>query len=107
MKLTLKLLHADKMISEYKKFKSPKADVWVGKKFQLVAQRDKLLGQSGTNTTVHTSASVQKPPRQSGNQVTAHAMAQAQDTNNQVRVIDLEIVHANKMIREYQKYQVT
>ena len=106
------IAHADKMIREYKKFKSPKADVWVGKKFQLVAKRDKLL--QGSTSSASTTAETVPPARKStpsslsaqpDRQITAQEVAQAQDTNNQVRIIDLEIAHANKMISEYQKYK--
>jgi len=82
------IAHADRMINEYQKYKSPKAKQWIDRKNQLLMKRNKLMrGQS--NAIVYPSA----------NDVEA-----AHTTNKDVRVLDLEIAHADKMIREYQKY---
>jgi len=85
------IAHADRMIDEYQKYKSPKAQQWIDRKNQLVTQRNKLTGAGGgqTNTSTRPSASDIEA---------AHA------ANKDVRVLDLEIAHAEKMIREYKKY---
>lgn len=84
------ITHADKMIKEYQKYNSPKAQQWIDSKNKLLAQRSQLTGGSGY---IQESS---QPNRQN--------IAAAHNTNKQVRVIDLEIAHTNKMIREYQKY---
>ncbi len=109
--LNADIAHADKMIAEYQRFKSPKAQHWIGRKFQLVAQRDALL----KNNQPHTPPPIPAHPKPSATpssnsrasaatSTASDAIAAAQATNKQVRVLDLEIAHANKMIREYQKY---
>ena len=98
--LNADIAHADKMIKEYQKFKSPKAETWIGRKFQLLAQRDQLLQSRRPQTPPPLPARPDKPKPQVNEVIVA-----AQSINNQVRVLDLEISHADKMIREYQKYQ--
>ncbi|HHL19069.1 MAG TPA: hypothetical protein ENJ33_04975 [Thiothrix sp.] len=85
------IIHADRMINEYQKYKSPKAQQWIDRKNQLVTQRNKLIGVGGgqKNTNMRPSAS---------------DIATAQAVNKDVRVLDLEIAHAEKMIDEYKKY---
>lgn len=85
------LAHADRMIKEYQKYNSPKAQQWIDRKNQLIAQKNQLTGNA-TST-----------PRPS-NFPNADEIIRAQAVNKQVRVLDLEIVHAEKMIREYKKY---
>jgi hypothetical protein len=84
------ITHADRMVNEYQKYKSPKAQQWIDRKNQLVTQRNKLTGAGGQQNT---------SARPSANDIAA-----AQAANKDVRVLDLEIAHAEKMIREYKKY---
>lgn len=95
-RLNAEIAHANKMIAEYKKFNSPKANEWIGKKFQLEAQRDRLLAEQPAATP---------PPLPTTRPPAAAIIDTAVDINKQIRVIDLELAHADKMIREYQKYQ--
>ncbi|CAA6803553.1 MAG: Unknown protein [uncultured Thiotrichaceae bacterium] len=94
-RLNAEIAHANKMISEYKKFNSPKANEWIGKKFQLEAQRDRLLAEQPT--PIPPPLPITRPPP-------ATIVDTAIDINKQIRIIDLELTHADKMIREYQKF---
>ncbi len=85
------IVHADRMINEYQKYKSPKAQQWIDRKNQLVTQRNKLTGMGGGQKNTNTRPS-------------ASDIATAQAVNKDVRVLDFEIAHAEKMIREYKKY---
>ncbi len=98
------IAHTDKMIAEYQRFKSPKAEHWISRKYQLLSQKEAILAGRQplpqTPPPLPTKPSIPNVPRPESGDV----IAAAQATNKQVRVIDLEIAHADKMIREYKKY---
>ncbi len=102
------IAQANKMIAEYEKYRSPKAQQWIGKKYQLQAQRNQLLGSSPATTSTATPPPLPTQPSQPQagrpSPVPADVVTTAIETNKQIRVIDLEIAHADKMIKEYQRY---
>ncbi len=103
------LTHTDKMIAEYQRFKSPKAEHWISRKYQLLSQKEAILAGNQPPSTPPPLPNKPTTPKAPSTQsapesVSRDAIAAAQTTNNQVRVIDLEIAHADKMIREYKKH---
>ena len=108
--LNADIAHADKMIKEYQRFKSPKAQHWIGRKFQLVAQRDQLIkpGQPQIPPPIPVKETSNVKPNTTKPSAVRpdidNAQTAAFTTNQLVRVLDLEIAHADKMVREYTKY---